>query len=176
MQKVSVVLLLMSMSIPFASSAVAQTNDLLHEHSLPIASNVIDGALHPEFIPDSVAYRLFLLTVSETLSPSEDRVKRQRAFLIGAGLDDNDIRAAIPILSDFKRQNDGLIKEYNESVVKANLNHTSPDLAGFILQRDRLVQSTRDALTGSISHDAMTRLHAHIQDEKRNMKISKGVQ
>lgn len=102
----------------------------MHMHS-SIAGNFIDGSQHPELIPDSIAYRLFLTVVAEPPNASEERKPRQKAFLRSAGLDDNDIQAAIPVLATFKVKYRDLIETYNQSVVTANARHVAPDLGRF---------------------------------------------
>ena len=66
--------------------------------------DVIDGAKTPDLIPDSTAYRLFLITVSEVSNPTSEQLSRQIAFLKTAGLDEDDINSAIPILAKFKSE------------------------------------------------------------------------
>jgi hypothetical protein len=150
-------------------------NGLTHVHSAPAAgqlpTGMIDGSQHPEQIADSTAYRLFLLTVSESSSPTAERKSRQLAFLKLAGLDDNDVQAAIPVLAKFKAQYTDLIKQYNQSVDEANKNGTSPDIKTFLSQRDALVQSTRDALSQAVSANGMLNVHAHLQRQKSRMKV-----
>jgi hypothetical protein len=137
-----------------------------------LPAGMIDGSKNPEQIADSTAYRLFLLTVAETSSPTDERKARQLAFLKQAGLDDNDTKAAIPILANFKAQYADLIKQYNQSVDAANKNGTAPDIVTFLRQRDQLVQSTRDALNQGVSLNGMLNVHAHVQRQKSKMKIA----
>jgi hypothetical protein len=135
---------------------------------------MIDGAEHPELIPDSTAYRLFFNTVAEVPNPKQDCKARQLAYLGSAGLKgDNDLQAAIETLAAFKAQYSDLIARYNQSAEESSAKGQSPDLATFLTQRNALVQTTRNGLETVLSADAMTRLHAHIQREKRKMKISK---
>jgi hypothetical protein len=74
------------------SITFAQTGQSIPEHSTVVADNLIDGAQHPELIPDLAAYRLFLLTVGQ--GPISDSAG-QHAFLRARGLSDEDIQAAI---------------------------------------------------------------------------------
>jgi hypothetical protein len=46
-------------------------------------------------------------------------------------------------------------------------------LAGFLAQQDEIVESTRDALKAELSEGGMARLQAHVEREKRNMKVAK---
>lgn len=143
-----------------------------HMHS-NAANDMIDGAQHPELIPDVVAYRLFLLGISEPPNTPEERKPRQLAFLKSAGLDDSDINEAIPVLARFKLDYKQLIDQYNQTVVEANAKHSSPDLEGLIVRRDELVRSTRDALKRAISPEGMTQFDEQVQLQKRNIKMSK---
>ena len=145
-----------------------------HVHSTD--AGLIDGAQHPELIPDSTAYRLFLITVSEKPNPTSKEAERQLAFLTAAGLDRDDIEAAIPILATFKAQYTDLIAGYNKAVASANATGIAPDLATFLQRRDSLVQSTRDALASALTHAGMDLVHAHVQREKRKMKVAKETQ
>jgi hypothetical protein len=142
----------------------------VHSHA---SDGLIDGSQHPELIPDAVAYRLFLLGISEPPNAPEQRKPRQLAFLKSAGLDDSDIKQAIPILAHFKVEYKRLIDDYNQKVVEANAAHKSTDFEGLIFRRDELVESTRDALKRVISPDSMARFDEQVQIQKRNMKVSK---
>lgn len=124
---------------------------------------VIDGAAHPEMIPDSDAYRLYLITVANM--PAD----RQRAQLNQAGISGNDLSAAIKTLAAFKAQWDALRDDHNHTV--ENLGPAAETTA-FRASRDALVASTRTALAASLTSTSMQHLSAHIQTEKRRMRIS----
>lgn len=138
---------------------------------------IIDGTKHPELVPDSAAYRLYLLTVAKPADATNAERARQRVILKWSGLGDQDIPYAVAVLADFRAQYDDLIKQYNDSVVQADKVGEQPDLATFLSQRDALVQSVRDRLKLDMSPASMTRLNAHVQFEKRFMKVAKeGIQ
>ena len=150
-------------------------NSRTHVHSTDAKGSVagmIDGAQHPELIPDSTAYRLLLITVSEEPNPTPEEAERQLAFLRAAGLDSDDIEAAILVLATFRAQYADLITRYNEAVASANAAGIAPDLATFLQQRDSLVQFTRAALASALSNAGMDRFHAHVQREKSRMKVA----
>jgi hypothetical protein len=150
----------------FALGAWAQSPPQ-HQHA---AANIIDGAVHPELIPDAVAYRLYLLTVSEGPAPLPHESRRQHSHLQKAGLPEKDILSATIILADFKTQYAALIEQYNNSPEVQN--NTNDGLALFLAKRDALVQSTRDALKSSLTPAGMSSLHLHIQKEKSKMKVA----
>jgi hypothetical protein len=156
----------------FALGAWAQ-NPVSHQHATA-APDLIDGSKNPELIPDSTAYRLFFLGVSEMPSPSLAETTRQRAHLTRAGLKENDLQAAAPVLASFKTQYAALIAQYNESAdVKAG---SQAGLALFLSKREALVQATRDELRTALSPKGMASFHAHVIAEKVNMKVAKDVQ
>ncbi|HEV2425284.1 MAG TPA: hypothetical protein VGZ29_10700 [Terriglobia bacterium] len=138
--------------------------------------DVIDGARHPELIPDTIAYRLFFLTVAEPPNASDSQRARQRAFLRTAGLREQDVQPAETVLANFKSQYDDLVAHYNESVEAANAAGTGPDLKGFVSQLNQLVGSTKEQLEAAMSPEAAKRFETHVQSEKRNMRIAKEAQ
>jgi hypothetical protein len=135
--------------------------------------SMIDGTKHPELIPDSVAYRLFLLTVAEPLDAAHEQKARQRAYLKMAGVADRELDRAFTILAAFKTKHDELVSEYNNTVDAANASGEAPDLQTFMSRQQKLVESTRNALKKSLSPTSMAKLVAHVQYEKRNMKVAR---
>ena len=151
----------------FAIGAWAQNSPPPHQHT---AQNIIDGAVHPELIPDSVAYRLYFVAVSETPSPLPNESSRQHAHLQKAGLSENDIQSAGKVLANFKTEYAAIIDSYNHS--NEVLNNTDDGLPLFLAKRDALVQATRDALKATLSPQGMASFHANIQKEKAMMKVA----
>ena len=143
------------------------------QRAAPVQPVMIDGAKHPELIPDLVAYRLFFITVSEPQQATAEQRARQRAQLLTAGLKEGDLQHASSVLATFKAEYGDLVERYNESVDVANRSGKAPDLQTFLSQQDELVQATREALAGALSPGGMTRFDAHVQSEKRNMRVAK---
>jgi|SRR5580658_1050847 hypothetical protein len=150
----------------FALGAWAQ-NPSPHQHA---AADVIDGSVHPELIPDAVAWRLYLLAVSENPSPLPNESRRQHAHLQKAGLGEQDINATAPILANFKTAYATMIDSYNHS--PEVLNNTNDGLPLFLAKRDALVQATRDALKATLTPKGMSNLQAQIQKEKATMRVA----
>jgi hypothetical protein len=138
-----------------------------------VPPDVINGAEHPELIPDLVAYRLFFITVALESSATDGQKARQRAQLMFAGLRDTDLSRAASVLSTFKVQYDYLVNQYNDSVDVANRSGRPPDLQKFLNEQDELVQQTKDALAGVLAAEGMTRFEGMVQHEKRNMTVAK---
>ena len=136
-----------------------------HQHP---KADIIDGSVNPQAIPDSVAYRLYFVAVSEL--PTSLPSRRQHAHLLSAGLKENDIQATAKILASFKTQYAALIAQYNAS--PEVLNNTNDGLPLFLAKRDALVQETRDALKAALTPTGMTTLDTHIKQEKAMMKIA----
>lgn len=154
----------------FAFSGWAQSPP--HQHAFdPSQITVVDGSKNPELIPDSTIYRLFLLAVSTGSYPTEQEQARQDAHLTDIGLSGADRLQAVMILTNFKLQYQSLIKRYNESAVAALAQNSQPDERTFLQQRDDLVQATRDALKRTLSAPAMTRFDAHVQGERKHVRL-----
>jgi hypothetical protein len=132
---------------------------------------MIDGAVHPELIPDSIAYRLYFSAVSIGPNPTEEDRKRQAAHLNKIGLPDLDREILIVVLSDFRTKHDALALQFNQAANAALARNEVFDPASFLKQMDNLVQSTRDALKLRLSREAMNQLDAFIQSEKKYMRV-----
>jgi len=149
---------------------------VLHTHSAPLSGQVIDGATHPELIPDSTAYRLAFTVIGEPPNPSPQRTVLQTARLNAAGLAGNDAQAAIGILATFKTKYADLVTSYNQAAMGAQQAGAAPDLPAFLASRDALVQSARDALMSVLTPQGAASLDSYVQHEKQRMKTSKDIQ
>jgi hypothetical protein len=168
----NLLLLLVTMSLSAQSLQAHGPHDM---STMQAPNEVIDGAKTPELIPDETAYRMFLVVASEPLDASPQRKARQRAVLGPMQLSDKEYSAAVEVLAKFKAQYNAMIEHYNKSVEEANAAGRSTDIASFRAQLDALVQATRQGLAAKLAPDTMTRFHAHVQGEKRFMKVPKEV-
>jgi hypothetical protein len=50
------------------------------------------------------------------------------------------------------------------------------DISAFVQQRDALVQLTRDALKVGLTPQGVANLDAHVQAEKKSMRVAKEVE
>lgn len=152
---------------------------VLHAQNPPLETDVspasppkiIDGSVHPELIPDVVAYRLFLLTISTSRNPTAKELARQRSHLGMVHLGPQDLLHIIPVLRDFRSQYDSLISDYNQSASEALQHGKQPDVEAFLQRRDALVQKSRGELKLALTPDGAARLDAYVQIQKRMMKI-----
>ena len=135
-------------------------------------ADMIDGAQHPELIPDSDAYRLYLVAVSEMPNPTAEQRNRQLAHLGKIGLADNDHQSLVAVLSAFNVQYAGLIARYNASAEAALRVGATADIKSFLVERDDLVQGTRDRLRNLLTPQGMARLDARVQNEKTKMRVA----
>jgi hypothetical protein len=143
----------------------AQNSPPAHQHVQPV---MIDGSVHPELIPDSIAYRLYLVAVSTRPNPNEAEQALQRVHVMSTGLVDTDQQTFISILSDFKVKYDALVADYNASA-KAD---TTTDVHTLLKKIDDLVQLTRDTISVRLSPQGAAKLHAFVLSEKKNMKMT----
>lgn len=152
-----------------AAGAWAQNSPPQHQHAPP---NVIDGAIHSELIQDSVAYRLYLVSVSTGQNPTQAEQQRQRAHVRRTGLADTDQQTFIDVLSDFRSKYDTLVNEYNESAKAAAARNETTDVHTLLKKLDALVQSTRDTISVRLSSQGAAKLHLFVMSEKKNMKVT----
>lgn len=158
----------------FADGSRAQNsppNSAVHQHTVA-GPNIIDGAVHPELIPDTVAYRLYLVAISTPQNPTQVEQQRERVHVTRTGLADTDQQTFIGILSDFRSKYDALVAEYNESAKGANARNESTDIHVLLQKLDDLVQSTRAAIGVRLSSQGAAKLHAFVVSEKKNMKMT----
>jgi len=150
----------------FALGAWAQ-NPVPHQHSVAPA-NLIDGSENPELVPDSIAYRLYLLNVSIPANPTEEDRKIQSAHLAKAGVNVRDLQPVLAALAVFRSQYDAWLSRYNAA---ATAQGEKFDPTPFLQQREDIVQFTRDALQRSLSAQGMLRLDTRVRAEKKFMKV-----
>ena len=92
---------------------------------------VIDGATNRSQIPDTIAYRLYFLVLTNG---------SQEANMNALGLDAHDREAAVSILQDFRAQ-DARTRENH-----ATLARQGRDTSTFLQERDTLVDDARNQL------------------------------
>jgi hypothetical protein len=106
--------LVSALLVPVARLGSLAQNPPPRQHSQldPSQVTLVDGAQHPELIPDSTAYRLYLLTVCTVPNPTDDERARQYSRLGMIRLQDKDRQQLNMILADFKSQYTSLISHY----------------------------------------------------------------
>jgi hypothetical protein len=179
MQRVFLTVLGITLTLCFAPQSQAQNpTTTTHQHSSTspppqhqhnvAATNLIDGAVHPELISDSIAYRLYLVAVSTRPNPDEAEQTIQRVQVMRTGLVDTDQQTFISILSDFRANYDALVADYNAAAKADN----TTDVHTLLKKLDDLVQSTRDTIEVRLSARGAAKLHAFVVSEKKNMRTT----
>jgi len=148
----------------------AQESPPQHQHQ-HLNMTVVDGAKNPELIPDSTAYRLWLVTVSLPANASDTDRAIQEAHLKKVHLPSADHQQLLHVLTDFKSQYLDLIARYNEAAKNALLHGGQADQAAFQIQREALVANARAAINVRLTQRGASNIDAHIQDQKKRMKI-----
>ena len=156
------------LSLGLSQPIQAQSSAAVHQHE---TAAMIDGAKHPELIPDSTAYRLYFVAMATDQNASESDRKRQKAHMAKTGLSANEQEVLVIALSDFRRQYDELVRQYNEEARRALARNEMADVGRLLRALDGLVEATRSTLRAQLPADSAARFHAFIQFEKRNMKI-----
>jgi hypothetical protein len=155
-------------SVLWLSHASAQTIDPHHNHTL---SPQIDGALHPEQIPDASAYRLFLGTAGTHANATEQEKAKRLGIIERIGMSAEDTAKLVQIADTYRQTFDVMIQQYNAGVEALAKAHRDPDQKAFIVQREALVESTRQSLQ-QLSPSGRAKLHEFIQQEKHSMAVS----
>jgi hypothetical protein len=159
-----------SQQSPEKSGAASDNATATHMHS-GVPTPMINGKEHPELIPDSTAYRLYFVAIGEPPNPSAGRAARQRAYLEKIGVGDGDLQGLVRVLADFKVQYASIIARFNASEEAAAKLGAASHTSEFLLERDQLVQATRDSLAMTLSPKGMGKFDSHIQNEKRRMQV-----
>ena len=140
-----------------------------HDHG---QTNVVNGAVHPELIPDKEAFRLFFLAVgTDSKSLPEDLV-RQRSMLAQAKLSAKDAETAVGILTEFKQTYDALVQKYNDAVAAATTPAELPDGGKLNADTDVLTLTTEAKMGSQLSPSGFRSLYAFVQSEKSKMSVT----
>ena len=106
MKRAFIFALLLSILPMFAS---AQQPQRVHPKG-----KTVDGAVNPELIPEAVAYRLYLYSLTVSSTPSPEDVAKQSGFILKLQLTGIDQLRLLPILADFRSQYDTFVATFNE--------------------------------------------------------------
>ncbi len=139
-----------------------------HDHP-PSPDNLIDGGKNPELIPDSVAYRLYLLTVYIPANSTEQERRTQLAHLRRVPLHDDDLQLPLTILAQFRSQFEAWRNRFDAA---ARVQGPQFDATPFLQEREDIVRTTRNLIGKSLSVDAVILLDSHIKSEKKFMKVA----
>ena len=168
------VVVLLSLSVALSASAQLSnqtSSSPVHNHAGLAPAQLIDGAVNPELIADSTAYRLFFLVAGNMPDSTPQEQRKQNAHLRKIGLTQNDNQQIMAALNAFRVKYSDLVKDYNDLAEAATSRGESPDLNPFLAQREALVQSTVDTLKRVLTPSGFIQVHEHIQREKHGIKI-----
>lgn len=127
---------------------------------------VVDGAQHPEQIPDDLAWRHFLLAVATHEQPTAFEQKRQHAILAAVGLVDYDEKELAFKLGTMTTQLEAIQKSRGAS------GGTPAALSELKAQEDELISATIARVRRVASAEGLSRLNRYITDiVKRNIKV-----
>jgi hypothetical protein len=135
-------------------------------------AKIVDGAVHPELIPEVAAYRLFFLAVSPPSNASFNDRSRQNAHVQKIGLSNDDSATLISLLAEFRTAYDAFVIRWNNAASNAVAKNEPFNVAPFVRERDLLVQSTQTKLGRTLTSDGWVRLQLHVNSEKSKMKVA----
>lgn len=136
--------------------------------SLPIA---VDGLLHPEQVPDHVAYRHFIsVTAVGTTAPRAD-IHRRESILGRVGLSDADRQSYLASIANVR---DELVST-DQSM--RTVHHDVAAAEELRQQRASILDNAKMRVMSSLSSDGIQRLETHIRERvKRQIRIHGQVQ
>ena len=139
-------------------------------------AQLVDGATHPEMVPDSTAYRMFFIAASLPKDATPEEKAQQKAKLDPIGLSDAEVQVGIDIIDQFSADYTDLINTYNVQAAAASEQGVPPDLKSFLENRDLLVWITRESLRSALTSEGLAQFDIYVQSEKRRMLVNMEVQ
>ncbi len=130
--------------------------------------------MHPELIPDDVAYKMLFLSLIEPANPAEADQARQDAKLRMIGLSDEDNASFLARLGEFRdRMKD--LGDRSEEILKMTPNPSRGsnewlELSDIEQQTNTLVTDTVEALHTGLSQDGFSKLQARLAQFKHTIK------
>lgn len=132
----------------------------------------MDGAVHPELIPNVAAYRLFSLAVSLPPNANFNDRSRQNAHLKKIGLNQDDGATLISVLEEFRTAYDAFINRWNKAGSDAIAKNETFNVVPFLRERDLLVQSAQIKLAKTLTSEGWVRFQSHVNSEKSKMRVA----
>lgn len=144
------------------------------DHAHHAAPKVIDGAQNPAAIPDDVAWRLFLRSLSEPepAGASPEQAKRLRAKLGHIGLDEPETAIFHGVIGAFHAELERIEKRLQALGPTTPGSPKRAEAQALDAALDRLFASTRAHLESSgLAPQTLAKLRNHVQAAKRDMKM-----
>ena len=136
--------------------------------SLPLA---VDGLLHPEQVPDHVAYRHFISVTAVGAAALKADIHRREAILGRVGLSDADRQSYLASIANVR---DELV---NTDQRMRMAHHDIAAADELRLQRASVLDNAKTRVLSSLSRDGVERLETHIRERvKRQIRIYGQVQ
>jgi len=132
---------------------------------LPLA---VDGSEHPEQVPDNIAYRHFISTISEAADATPQQRDRRQVFLKRVGLSPEDNEAVLQSIVNLREQLTAIREQ------RAMLDRTASvtALQTLRLQESQLFDAARLRIISALTSEGRQQLDNYIQENvKRRIKI-----
>jgi hypothetical protein len=136
------------------------------ENTIPI---VVDGSKNPELVPDSVAYRHFIMAASIPDRPNKDELARRIGIIRSMRLGDQDAKALVAALRGVR---DELNRIAEDKTVQAGALSTPGARAMFKAQRDTVFTGAQARLLGGLSQEGHETVQKFVREHvKTQIKI-----
>jgi hypothetical protein len=151
-----------------------QSEHTVHSQARNLIAPIIDGAKNPERIPDQTAIKVFLIAVAEPPNATSEQLKRLRAKIQLAKLNDADIAVFIAEVAAFHSQ----WQAYQSQADKiGHLNRSNPNpslrrgLTNIHVQISNLANATFQSILKHVSPEGAQNLLAHLAYVKTKIKV-----
>jgi len=125
------------------------------------APGTVEGAEHPEAIPDDVAFRLFIRTVATPAQPLPSELSRSRAILRMAGFEGREAEAIRALATDYVGRSEAL-----DRTLRAELagGRRSDARERFRRSQAALVRAMMDSLPARLGADTAELFRRHLDE------------
>jgi hypothetical protein len=135
----------------------------LAQQQLP--KGTVDGAKHPELIPDDIAWQTFIVFTSHLEESSPGLRNAQLRDLAAQGVSPSDLTTLVSILSEFHANHKPLLARLLDPAT------TDSDRTTQITQRKELITGARRAIEQSLTPEGVALLRAYVQKMKAGIRL-----
>lgn len=148
----------------FAATAIIVTTSIGLAHSPTPQEVTINGSENPELIPDSVAFRMVMLSLKVPTTPNTRDLLKQELRLKRLNLTDSDKSAFKALLAEFGQEYE---RWHGSLAVRSNV--VSPQT--LLIERDTMFQRYQSLVLQKMSTDGQLKFQQYVAHQKLHMTI-----
>lgn len=141
----------------------------------PDPPGTIDGAKNPELVPDQLAYKMMLMTLSLPPNATDRQKKRQQARLARIRLSPEDGNAVLGLAAQFRKGRASILAQVSQIHKRSFMPHPDStdweELKGLHNQEIQLLADTTARIPLVLTERGASNVVADLQIVKRHIKI-----